>query len=81
MLDGWYCRSMANMQAEGEAAARGAQINPPQINDDYSSESSQSEPEQVNYKAQYCKLKKKLKYLIYVWIFKTLINHRRSMFR
>lgn len=66
MLDGWYCRSIANMQAKGEAAARGAPTNASQSNDEYSSDSSQSEHERVNYKTQYNTLKKKLKFLIYV---------------
>lgn len=68
MLDGWYCRSMANMQAEGEAATRGGggPRGGAHVDEDYSSDSSQSEPEPINYRAQYNTLKKKLKYLIYV---------------
>ncbi|XP_049873889.1 uncharacterized protein LOC126372247 [Pectinophora gossypiella] len=79
MLDGWYCRSIANMQANEAAAAAAAAAtsgsanpNPPpepqrprEIKKDYSSEES-SEPEpEPNYRAQYLALKKKLKYLIY----------------
>lgn len=72
MLDGWYCRSMANMQANEAATANSsAASEPPEARDskDYSSDSS-SEPEpEPNYRAQYLNLKKKLKYLIYVSIY------------
>ncbi|XP_073967097.1 uncharacterized protein [Choristoneura fumiferana] len=68
MLDGWYCRSIANMQAteaasmSSAAPAEPSRAPPPE---DYSSDSS-SEPEpETNYKSHYLTLKKKLKYLIY----------------
>ncbi|GBP23242.1 INO80 complex subunit E [Eumeta japonica] len=64
MLDGWYCRSIANMQAN-EAASGGANA-PQQGRDcDYSSDTSSDVEAEPNYKAQYMALKKKLKYLIY----------------
>lgn len=69
MLDGWYCRSIANMQASEASVSNNAPAEPPQARDshkEYSSDSS-SEPEpEPNYRAQYMALKKKLKYLIYV---------------
>ncbi|KAI5644255.1 hypothetical protein NE865_03624 [Phthorimaea operculella] len=73
MLDGWYCRSIANMQASEAAASASSSAPPPpaepqrarEARKDYSSDSS-SEPEpEPNYRAQYLALKKKLKYLIY----------------
>lgn len=73
MLDGWYCRSIANMQASGEAAggsgstaseAPGAHAS----QKDYSSDSSSEADVEPNYRAQYLSLKKKLKFLIYVSI-------------
>ncbi|XP_063624078.1 INO80 complex subunit E [Cydia splendana] len=67
MLDGWYCRSIANMQASEAASISNnvpAEPQPPP-REDYSSDSS-SEPEpETNYKSHYLTLKKKLKYLIY----------------
>lgn len=73
MLDGWWCRSMASMQAEGQADNEGRAPQPdPPPDDDYSSDSSQSVPEQIDYKAQYCTLKKKLKFLIYVSYFQII---------
>lgn len=70
MLDGWYCRSIANMQAnEAASVSNNIKAEPTHNLDsqkDYSSDSS-SEPEpEPNFKAQYLALKKKLKYLIYV---------------
>lgn len=69
MLDGWYCRSIANMQASEASVSNNAPVEPPQAHDshkEYSSDSS-SEPEpEPNYRSQYISLKKKLKYLIYV---------------
>lgn len=61
MLDGWYCRTMANQNA--------AQNNEPNVVDD--SDDSQDIPvarlmPRVDYKAQYIQLKKKLKFLLYV---------------
>lgn len=68
MLDGWYCRSMANMQASEGASGSNSASEPTRTHDSqkgYSSDSS-SEPEaEPNYSAQYLALKKKLKYLIY----------------
>lgn len=71
MLDGWYCRSMANVQARegGSGAEEGnsANIAPSQNQHrDYSSESSREPTPEPNYKSQYMTLKKKLKYLVYV---------------
>lgn len=67
MLDGWYCRSMANQNA-----ARNNEHdddNEPNVVDD--SDESQDIPvarlmPRVDYKAQYITLKKKLKFLLYV---------------
>lgn len=51
MLDGWYCRSMANANSP----------------DDESVDDEESVDEDVvNYREQYQSLKRKLKYLIYV---------------
>lgn len=75
MLDGWYCRSIANMQAtEAASMSSAAPVEPPRAPppEDYSSDSS-SEPEpETNYKSHYLTLKKKLKYLIYVSAIDTL---------
>lgn len=75
MLDGWYCRSIANMQATEAASMSSAPpAEPPRAPppEDYSSDSS-SEPEpETNYKSHYLTLKKKLKYLIYVSTISTL---------
>ncbi|XP_045498563.1 INO80 complex subunit E [Colias croceus] len=69
MLDGWYCRSMANMQANEEASVNSssavADTSQADSNKDYSSESSSDPEPEPNYRAQYLALKKKLKYLIY----------------
>lgn len=67
MLDGWYCRTMANQNA-----ARNNDHdddNEPNVVDD--SDESQDLPvarlmPRVDYKAQYVALKKKLKFLLYV---------------
>ncbi|XP_013196794.1 INO80 complex subunit E [Amyelois transitella] len=68
MLDGWYCRSIANMQANEAASVSSstpAETSNTRDPQNYSSDSS-SEPEpEPNYRAQYLSLKKKLKYLIY----------------
>ncbi|KAG7294826.1 hypothetical protein JYU34_022705 [Plutella xylostella] len=68
MLDGWYCRSIASMQAseaaggsDGAAAAPGAR----EPRGDYSSDSSSDAGPEPNYRSHYLTLKKKLKYLIY----------------
>lgn len=73
MLDGWYCRSIANMQADEAAGANGAAPDPPETQnppDDYSSDSSRrssSECEsETNYRDRYLIMKTSLKYLIYV---------------
>ncbi|XP_023949129.1 uncharacterized protein LOC112053798 isoform X1 [Bicyclus anynana] len=69
MLDGWYCRSIANMQAnEAASASNSMNADAPRSLDsrkDYSSDSSSDQEPEPNYKAQYFTLKKKLKYLIY----------------
>ncbi|CAH2096176.1 unnamed protein product [Euphydryas editha] len=69
MLDGWYCRSIANMQAnEAASASNSVSADPPHSRDsrkDYSSDSSSDPEPEPNYKVQYSTLKKKLKYLIY----------------
>ncbi|KAL4715906.1 hypothetical protein ACJJTC_013206 [Scirpophaga incertulas] len=69
MLDGWYCRSMANMQASEAASVTSstpAEITQSRDSRTYSSDSSSSEPEsEPNYRSQYLVLKTKLKYLIY----------------
>lgn len=69
MLDGWYCRSIANMQANEASVSNNAPPEPPQARDshkEYSSDSSSDPEPEPNYRAQYMALKKKLKYLIYV---------------
>ncbi|VVC89606.1 uncharacterized protein LOC126976509 [Leptidea sinapis] len=68
MLDGWYCRSMANMQANEAAGANStetADTSQGDSNKDFSSDSSSENEQEPNYRAQYLSLKKKLKYLIY----------------
>ncbi|XP_068633434.1 uncharacterized protein [Battus philenor] len=69
MLDGWYCRSIANMQAN-EAASVSNNTNvetlrPREQRKEYSSDSSSDTEQEPNYEAQYLSLKRKLKYLIY----------------
>ncbi|KAM3965360.1 LOW QUALITY PROTEIN: uncharacterized protein ACR2FA_000748 [Aphomia sociella] len=68
MLDGWYCRSIANMQASEAASVSNSA--PPETTHaresrNYSSDSSSDPEPEPNYRAQYIALKKKLKYLIY----------------
>lgn len=63
MLDGWYCRTMANQNA--------TQNNDHESNIVDDSDDSQDIPvarlmPRVDYKAQYIALKKKLKFLLYV---------------
>lgn len=63
MLDGWYCRTMANQNATQN------NDHEPNVVDD--SDESQDIPvarlmPRVDYKAQYIALKKKLKFLLYV---------------
>lgn len=63
MLDGWYCRTMANQNATQN------NDHEPNVVDD--SDESQDIPvarlmPRVDYKAQYITLKKKLKFLLYV---------------
>ncbi|XP_030040869.2 INO80 complex subunit E [Manduca sexta] len=69
MLDGWYCRSIANMQAnEAANVSTNAPSEPPGTHDsqkDYSSDSSSDPEPEPNYRLQYLSLKKKLKFLIY----------------
>ncbi|XP_026327479.1 uncharacterized protein LOC113235792 [Hyposmocoma kahamanoa] len=69
MLDGWYCRSIANMQASEAASGSTSSPVEPQrareIHKEYSSDSSSDVEPEPNYRAQYIALKKKLKYLIY----------------
>ncbi|XP_063825608.1 uncharacterized protein LOC135075179 [Ostrinia nubilalis] len=68
MLDGWYCRSIANMQASEAASVSSntpAESTHARDSNNYTSDSS-SEPEpEPNFRIQYLNLKKKLKYLIY----------------
>lgn len=52
MLEGWYCRSIANNAAE--------------VEEDVEDQESSPEEEAPNYKAQYRNLKRKLRFLIYV---------------
>uniref|UniRef100_A0A6B2EAF7 Putative ino80 complex subunit e n=1 Tax=Phlebotomus kandelakii TaxID=1109342 RepID=A0A6B2EAF7_9DIPT len=57
MLDGWYCRTMANQQASMEQN---------EINDiEEGSSDEESIQQAVDFKAQYSILKKKFKFLIY----------------
>ncbi|CAK1580274.1 unnamed protein product [Parnassius mnemosyne] len=69
MLDGWYCRSIANMQATEAASVSNnsaAEISRArEQRKEYSSDSSSDPEPEPNYEAQYLTLKKKLKYLIY----------------
>ncbi|XP_059052867.1 uncharacterized protein LOC131847323 [Achroia grisella] len=68
MLDGWYCRSIANMQANEAASVSNntpTETAHTQESLNYSSESSSETDPEPNYRAQYIALKKKLKYLIY----------------
>lgn len=72
MLDGWYCRSIANMQANEAAGANGAAQEPPESHDppqDYSSDSSGRSSDyesETNYRDRYLIMKGSLKYLVYV---------------
>ncbi|KAL9873784.1 INO80 complex subunit E [Glossina fuscipes] len=70
MLDGWYCRTLANEQAT--ASQQNDHTDPNEENDDTESDSQYNDGIQprssnaaVDYKAQYRYLKKKLKFLIY----------------
>uniref|UniRef100_A0A1A9USC8 INO80 complex subunit E N-terminal domain-containing protein n=1 Tax=Glossina austeni TaxID=7395 RepID=A0A1A9USC8_GLOAU len=70
MLDGWYCRTLANEQAT--ATQQNDHIDPNEENDDTESDSQYNDGIQprfsnaaVDYKAQYRYLKRKLKFLIY----------------
>lgn len=68
MLDGWYCRSMANQNATRNND--NDDDNEPNVVDD-SDESQEDIPvarlmPRIDYKAQYTTLKKKLKFLLYV---------------
>ncbi|XP_055682777.1 uncharacterized protein LOC129789756 isoform X2 [Lutzomyia longipalpis] len=56
MLDGWYCRTMANQQAENDMN---------DIEEASSDEESVNQHPSVDFKAQYMMLKKKFKFLIY----------------
>ncbi|XP_055296671.1 uncharacterized protein LOC129565619 [Sitodiplosis mosellana] len=67
MLDGWYCRSMANQNATQNND--NDDDNEPNVVDD-SDESQEDIPvarlmPRIDYKAQYTALKKKLKFLLY----------------
>lgn len=67
MLDGWYCRSMANQNSTDHNEQD--DDNEPNVVDE--SEDSQDVPvahlmQRVDYKTQYTTLKKKLKFLLYV---------------
>ncbi|GAB0093468.1 uncharacterized protein DMENIID0001_086090 [Sergentomyia squamirostris] len=61
MLDGWYCRTMANQQASMEQNEN--ELN--EIENESSDEESVNQPQVVDFKAQYQILKKKFKFLIY----------------
>ncbi|XP_053609215.1 uncharacterized protein LOC128674582 [Plodia interpunctella] len=68
MLDGWYCRSIANMQASEAASVSSstpAETSNTRDSRNYSSDSSSEPDPEPNFRAQYLSLKKKLKYLIY----------------
>ncbi|XP_026761815.1 uncharacterized protein LOC113520625 [Galleria mellonella] len=68
MLDGWYCRSIANMQASEAASVSNSaptETTHARESQNYSSDSSSEPDPEPNYRAQYIALKKKLKYLIY----------------
>lgn len=64
MLDGWYCRTMANQQATMEQNEN--DVN--DIEEGSSDEESVNQHQAVDFKAQYQILKKKFKFLIYVSI-------------
>ncbi|XP_055709841.1 uncharacterized protein LOC129805744 isoform X1 [Phlebotomus papatasi] len=61
MLDGWYCRTMANQQATMEQNEN--DVN--DIEEGSSDEESVNQHQAVDFKAQYQILKKKFKFLIY----------------
>lgn len=67
MLDGWYCRTMANQNSTDHNEQD--DDNEPNVVDE--SDDSQDIPvahlmPRIDYKAQYTTLKKKLKFLLYV---------------
>lgn len=67
MLDGWYCRTMANQNSTDHNEQDNG--NEPNVIDE--SDDSQDIPvahlmPRIDYKAQYTTLKKKLKFLLYV---------------
>lgn len=69
MLDGWYCRSIANMQASEDTSVNSSAVadtSQGESTKEYSSDSSSDPEPEPNYRAQYLALKKKLKFLIYV---------------
>lgn len=76
MLEGWYCRTLANEQA---AASQNHQDDDDNDQGDSGSEDSQEGGQnynsQVDYKAQYRYLKQKLKFLLYVSIISMSVTH------
>lgn len=76
MLEGWYCRTLANEQA---AASQNHQDDDDNDQGDSGSEDSQEGGQnynsQVDYKAQYRYLKQKLKFLLYVSIISMSVRH------
>lgn len=73
MLDGWFCRTLANEQSGTQPPQQNhsGDLNDDQMDDDSGTDESQdgihdnfNNP--VDYKAQYRYLKRKLKFLIYV---------------
>lgn len=73
MLEGWYCRTLANQQAAA-ASQQDEDENEPNVADSGSEDSQEgtSNPNTLNrpidYKEQYKYLKQKLKFLLYVMI-------------
>lgn len=64
MLDGWYCRSMAN---QNSAQNNDDEDNEPNVEDSDESDTPVAHlMPRVDYKSQYDTLKKKLKFLLYV---------------
>lgn len=63
MLDGWFCRTMANSSTTAEQEQ---QTSSSEEDDESNQSLSRLNQKSVNHKAQYQNLKKKLKYLLYV---------------
>lgn len=79
MLDGWYCRSMANQQAANEQHENDDDIDANQ-GDSGATDDSQDEgisrinQKLIDFKSQYHNIKKKLKFLLYVSFIKFKSN-------